>query len=211
MLREIVDDIVSGPGYRVIKAYHDSTDIDYALRFVRRATNGAPEHVLERRAWNLQDKHDRLRRLAEPAIACQAFDIILGRKQKLNSFGANRLMPGAQAQEPHVDFPYWGLFDPNNMPLNFNASFAMACQTLSPLTAFNQQNGAIEIVPHTQKSCSYPTSTEFERDKICLELEPGDLVLYHSLLWHRAGHNRSPEDRIALLGQHTAYFIGSMM
>ena len=206
----IIDEIVNKSGYFVVKNYYDSALIDYALRYVRKATSTYCDQVKERRVWDMHAKTDKFKSFAYPEIATQVFDKILGTKHKLNTFGANRLMPGAQAQEPHTDYPYWGIHDKSSLPMNFNASFALACQTLIPLTHYTATNGAIEIVPGTQKLCEYPTDDNFSINKIILELDPGDLLMYHSLLWHRAGHNISQSDRISLLGQYTAYFIMNM-
>lgn len=206
----IVDEIINNSGYFIIKNYYDPVLVDYALRYVRKATAPYCDRVLERRVWDMHTKTDKFKSFAYPEIAAQVFNKILGTKHKLNTFGANRLMPGAQAQEPHTDYPYWGIHDKQSLPMNFNSSFALACQTLVPLTDYTTTNGAIEVVPGTQKLCEYPTDTEFLNNKIILELNPGDLLMYHSLLWHRAGHNTSQNDRISLLGQYTAYFIMNM-
>lgn len=207
---QIVDELINGSGYVIIKKYFNDIDINYALKFVRKASSNISDNVKERRVWNMHRDNNTFKKFAHPDIVSNVYNIILGKKHKLNTFGANRLMPGAVAQEPHTDYPYWGIFDLTNMPMNFNSSFALACQTLIPLTDYTTTNGAIELVPYTQKLCQYPDINEFEKNKIIIELSPGDLLMYHSLIWHRAGSNKSEFDRISLLGQYTAYFIESM-
>jgi ectoine hydroxylase-related dioxygenase (phytanoyl-CoA dioxygenase family) len=206
----IIDELIHGSGYFIIKNYFNTADINYSLKFVRKASSRFSENVKERRVWNMHLNNNIFKKFAYPEIAVEVYNVILGKKHKLNTFGANRLMPGSIAQEPHADYPYWGIFDLTNMPMNFNSSFSLACQTLIPLTEYNNINGAIEVVPGTQKLCQYPNFDNFEKNKIILELSPGDLLLYHSLLWHRAGSNKSTSDRVSLLGQYTAYFVETM-
>ena len=207
----IVNDIIHGAGYHIIRGAIDPETIAYALKFVRRGTNHYCDKVVERRLWALHEKSSKFSEISKHPIATSAFDIILGTKHKLASFGANRLMPTAVAQEPHTDYPYWGLFDKKSLPLGINSSFTLACQMLVALQDFTNDNGATEIVPGTQKLCEYPDPGKFVSNSIQLDLRAGDMLLYHSLLWHRAGNNISNGDRTVLLGQYTAYFIKDMM
>lgn len=208
----IVDEIVNGRGYYIIEGCIDTDTIAYASRFIRRVTKAAyPDSTLERRVWDLHKKNGKFSDIANNTIVKGVFNKILGTKHKISSFGANQLMPDAPAQEPHTDYPYWGLFDPDSLPMDINSSFTMACQLLVPLTDFTTDNGATEVVPGTQKLCRYPDPVVFDREHVKLDLKAGDMLLYHSLLWHRAGNNRSEQDRITLLGQYTAYFVKDMM
>lgn len=210
-IEQIVDSLVNGDGYYILRNAVDQDTVSYALKFVRRGTNHLPDNVLERRLWDLHKRNSKFDLISQHPIAKNVFDIILGTKHKISSFGANRLMPTATAQEPHTDYPYWGLFDKKSLPLGINNSFALACQMLVPLQDFTKENGATEIVPGTQKLCEYPDLNEFLKNKIQLDLRAGDMLLYHSLLWHRAGNNHSNTDRNVLLGQYTAYFVKDMM
>ena len=211
MNHEIIKSITEGQGFYIIKSAVDKESIDYALRFIRKVTSRLGDNVLERRVWNLHTRHDIFSKIAHHSLVKDIYNVILGTKHRINSFGANRLMPGGQAQEAHTDYPYWGLFDKTTLPLNINSSFALACQTLIPLQDFTKQNGATAVVPNSQLLCSYPDDTMFNQNAIQLELEAGDLLMYHSLLWHRASHNHSDSDRTCLLGQYTAGFVRDMM
>lgn len=211
MLRDIIDEITKGKGYFILPNAVDSDTVKFALRYVQKCTNGLNDNILERRVWDLHKRNEKFANLAYHPIVKEAYDIILGTKHKLSSFGANRLMPGCQAQEPHTDYPYWGLYDLRSLPLNINSSFTIACQTLIPLQDFSANNGATEIIPNTQLLCRYPDESEFQAKAVKLNLKAGDLLMYHSLLWHRAGINSSDEDRVCLLGQYTAYFVKDMM
>lgn len=214
MLRQtdkIIDALINGDGYYIVRDAIPPEDVQYALKFVKRGTNHYCDKVVERRLWKLHEKSERFAKISQHPVAVDAFNVILGTKHKLANFGANRLMPGAPAQEPHNDYPYWGLFDKSSLPLGINSSFTLACQMLVALQNFTEENGATEVVPGTQKLCAYPDLDRFVARGIKLDLRAGDMVLYHSLLWHRGGNNTSTEDRTVLLGQYTAYFVKDMM
>lgn len=208
-MNQIIFDIVRGPGYHIIRQAVDKDTVDTCLKYVRRATNSA-DNVLERRIWNLHERKKYFHNIAFHPTVVDTYNTILGTKHKLASFGANRLMPSAQAQEMHTDYPYWGLSRPETLPMNINSSFTIACQSLVALQDFTTDNGATEVVPFSQLLCKYPDQS-FENGKIQLDLKAGDMVLYHSLLWHGAGHNNNSQDRCVLLGQYTAYFVKDMM
>lgn len=208
-MNKIVNDIVNGCGFYIIRNAVDCDTIDKCLKYVRLGTLNENDNVLERRLWDL-DKRTLFHNIAYHPTVVDTFNIILGTKHKLASFGANRMMPGAKAQEAHTDYPYWGLSRPETLPMNLNSSFTIACQSLIALQDFTDNNGATEVVPFSQNKCKYPDKT-FETDKVILDLKSGDMVLYHSLLWHRAGTNTSETDRCVLLGQYTAYFVKDMM
>jgi ectoine hydroxylase-related dioxygenase (phytanoyl-CoA dioxygenase family) len=209
-MNRVIFDIVKGPGYHIIRQAVDKEIVDACLKYVRRATNSVDDNVLERRVWNLHERKNYFHNIAFHPTVVDTYNSILGTKHKLASFGANRMMPGAQAQESHTDYPYWGLARPETLPMGLDNSFALACQSLVALQDFTSDNGATEVVPFSQLFGKYPDHT-FDNGKIQLDLKAGDLVLYHSMLWHRAGHNKSDTDRCVLLGQYTAYFIKDMM
>lgn len=206
---DIVAELTTGRGYYVLDKAFGIDDIDYCYKYIKRASDTVNNDILERRVWGLHDKKV-FSDIANHEFILNVYNKILGSKHRLAAFNANRMMPGAQAQEPHTDFPYWSLYDPSTLPINLNSSFSLACQTLIPLQDFTENNGATEVVPYSQTLCRYPDLEEFNAKKIKLLLQKGDLLLYNSLLWHCAGYNNSKKDRTCLLGQYVAYFVKDM-
>lgn len=204
---DIAEIILSGDGYYVFKNVVPQESIKKILKLVRRGTASYSENVLEKRLWNLDGDSPLLSDISNNKEVIPVISELLGTKFKLSSLGANRLMPGAIAQEPHTDYPYWGLFNKRAFPKNINSSFIFGCQIIAPITNFTAENGATAIVPGTQLLCEYPNIDEFEKRKIQIDIQPGDIFLYNSLLWHSACKNKSNDDRIAILGQYTAFFI----
>lgn len=209
-MNHIVFNLVRGPGFHIIRQAIDSETTNACLKYVQRSTSSLDDTVLERRVWNLHERKKYFNDIAFHPTVVETFNTILGTKHKLASFGANRMMAGAQAQEPHTDYPYWGLSRPETLPMNINSSFTIACQSLVALQDFTKSNGATEVLPYSQLLCKYPDQS-FDSGKIQLDLKAGDMVLYHSLLWHGAGNNKSNQDRCVLLGQYTAYFVKDMI
>jgi ectoine hydroxylase-related dioxygenase (phytanoyl-CoA dioxygenase family) len=204
---EIANELIQGKGYHIIPNDVDPNKLKVMLRYIRKLTNIYPTNVLERRAWDLHKKHKIFMEIANNDDVKKIFDIVLGRRHKIGSFGANRLMPGSFGQEAHCDYPYWGLFLKEDLPKNINSSFCLSCQILVPLQDFNENNGGTALVPYSQLLCRYPDQAEFNSKYIQPILNAGDILIYNSLLWHSAMPNISNNDRTCLLGQYSAHFI----
>lgn len=203
----ISDDILNGNGYHIFRGVISDNTVNKLLKYVRRGTSSYPDNVRERRLWNLDGNSPLFSEIAMNNNVIPIVEDLLGSRYKMSSLGANRLMPGSLPQEPHADYPYWGLFDKKAFPKNINSSFILGCQIIAPITAFTRENGATAIVPGTQLSCEYPDPVEFDKRKIQVDMAPGDILLYNSLLWHKASENKSNDDRIAMLGQYLAFFV----
>ena len=116
---------------------------------------------LQMRVWNLLNKGEIFSELVQHSIVMKVFAKILGKNFILGSFAANKLLPGAPGQEPHVDYPYWDMHDPKEFPLGINSSFHMNCQSLFALHDFTKENGATALVPYSQKEVLILTLTYF--------------------------------------------------
>lgn len=59
------------------------------------------------RMWNLLEKGEIFEKLVMPAEPMRVTGGVLGDDFCLGSLAANYLQPGAGAQKPHLDYPYW--------------------------------------------------------------------------------------------------------
>jgi hypothetical protein len=59
------------------------------------------------RMWNLLEKGLIFEKLVQPEIPMKIVDKVIGDDFCLGSIAANYLQPGAAAQKPHLDYPYW--------------------------------------------------------------------------------------------------------
>ena len=91
----------------------------------------------------------------------------------------------------HRDFPrYTG-----DVPLGVNAFYV--------LSDFTLETGATEFVLGSHLSGSSLSSHLESLECVVAEASPGDLVLFDSTIWHRAGTNRSRAARLAVNHQYT--------
>jgi ectoine hydroxylase-related dioxygenase (phytanoyl-CoA dioxygenase family) len=105
--------------------------------------------------------------------------------------------PGTTGDGLHQDFPRWS--DTGNSPPDEFVNVLM------PIDPFNLDNGAIELFPgyHRQR-LEGPTGEPGDESQIdlskgvVLTLNPGDFVLFHGLIPHRSGPNRTPRNRESL-------------
>jgi len=81
------------------------------------------------------------------------------------------------------------------------------CQGVEGILAlqpFNSKNGATQVMPGSHKSGYWPEDVEnssYKRKKVFLNT--GDLLLFDSRLWHRAGKNNTERCRSALVFNFT--------
>lgn len=91
----------------------------------------------------------------------------------------------------HRDFP------------RFTGSVCMSVNAFHILTEFSPATGATEFLPMSHLSNDdLETHLQHIRPSVASG-SPGDVVLFDSTIWHRAGVNRSNADRLAVNNQYT--------
>ncbi len=81
----------------------------------------------------------------------------------------------------HRDIPYQ----------RYTVSQPIAVNAFYCLSPFNAQTGATLLLPYSHTMEDFPSIDYAERNAIVVEADPGDVVLFNSWLFHRAGHNTS--------------------
>ena len=208
-----VDQLCDGQGYLILENFYAPDLIAAAreriyelLEFEPGRTShfyGDDENTSQARVWNLPAKGEIFRQICSDERMLAIMRPILGDDLMLSSFAANVLHPGAQAQEAHVDYPYWDLHARDRWPSRLNASYHLAVEAVMPLDEFTLENGATAIVPGSQKLARWPDPDEFQRRHIRATMRPGTLLLFPALLWHAGQANRSEKSRATLLGSYT--------
>jgi len=82
---------------------------------------------------------------------------------------------------------------------------------LVALDDFTIENGATEIYEGSHLKGDMPTDQEFENNVSHLIMPAGSVVLFNSYLWHRAGHNTTTKNRVALTLSYGLSFIKPQM
>jgi ectoine hydroxylase-related dioxygenase (phytanoyl-CoA dioxygenase family) len=160
--------------------------------------------------WNLIDKHEIFRKLVQHELVYDVFSIILGNEMKLGSFAARIQQPGDKAQLPHLDYPYWDMYNLKSFPSNINSSFIMNCQSNIMLDDYTEMNGATMVAPGTQLRGYFPKENEFWPNMIQTTGKAGSVMLMTGLLWHGAGANKTKTPRVGILGQYLPKFVKPM-
>ncbi len=210
---QIVDELLHGKGAvllsglftpeqiadarRIIHAH--SATADTVAHFQGKAAEEGTFH-LQRRVWNLLAKGDVFTDMAAHPVLMAILRRFLGTAFIMGSIAANRILPGGPGQEPHVDYPYWDMYDAETHPIGLNASFPMNAQVSILLDPFTEATGATAYLPGSQKELRYPTEADnfYGRCERMLG-EPGDVVLFFGAAWHCAMPNTSEIDRTAVL------------
>ena len=221
LAKEAVEALLNGPGYYLAESVFTVDEVTAANRIInahsdaaQAATHFHGEHAdkihLQRRVWNLLNKGQVFVDMVQHPLVMKVFGKILGRQFILGSFAANRLLPGAPGQEPHIDYPYWDLHDPDEFPAGINAGFHMNCQSLISLHEFTAENGATAVVPGSQTRGLYPSKETFDDEHIQLTCPPGSLLLFVGMIWHCSMPNNSSGERTSVLGQYLPKFVKPM-
>lgn len=109
--------------------------------------------------------------------------------------------PGSKHHQSawHRDLPYQ----------NFVSSEPLAINMLLVIDTFDLQTGGTELLPYSHKLSQLPSESYIEKHKISATAEPGDVLFFDSMLYHRSGINRSCHTRRALNTQFSKPFIKS--
>ena len=215
-----VHELTKGKGYVVLEGLFSGDLIAEArARVIELAAVAAPDvddgEALAKldatdHVWNLVDKGPVFEAMAEHPTMVAVFSRILGSELKLGSLAARIVQPGATAQQPHVDYPYWDLYERDTFPMGINGTFFMNCQSTIMLEDFTTENGATQVAPGTQTRGTFPAAEAFEPLKVQTTGPAGSVMLMTGLLWHGAGHNRTDRIRVGVLGQYLPKFVKPM-
>ena len=216
-----IDELIHGKGYYLFESVFDQEEVAEANRIINfhsddkvGATHFHGAHAdkihLQRRVWNLLNKGQIFIDMVQHHAVMDIFAKIFGKKFILGSYAANRLLPGAPGQEPHVDYPYWDMHDMDEFPMGINSSFHMNCQSLISLHEFTEENGATAILPHSQKQGVYPDSECFNKERIQLCCPQGSLLVFVGMVWHCSMPNNATTERTSVLGQYLPKFVKPM-
>ena len=208
-----VEQLCDGPGYLILEGFYPPSLILAARERIYQLVEDEPnrtshfygddDNPAQDRVWNLPAKGREFREICGDERMLAIMRPILGDDLMLRSFAANVLHPGAQAQEPHVDYPYWDLHARSRWPRALNATYHLAVEAVMPLDEFTVENGATAIVPESQKLARWPDPEQFAQRHIRATMKPGALLLFPALLWHAGQTNHSEASRAALLGSYT--------
>src|SRR5689334_9069500 len=215
-IEHAINDLTIGPGYARLEGFYSPEQTAEARRLVYQLAESEPHrttHFLgnekvptQKRVWNLIEKGRVFQDIASDERLLAIIEGIVG-DVRLASFAANVLFPGAPAQEPHVDYPYWDMHRPERFPRGLNASFFLEVELLVMLDDFTLENGATALMPHSHHRAEWPNVAEFDHKSVRIVGPAGTLLLFPALTWHAGQANRGKRWRAALLGAYTAKFV----
>ena len=214
-----INELTIGPGYAKLEGFYSPEQTEEARRLIYQLAESEPHrttHFLgnekvptQKRVWNLIEKGRVFQDIASDERLLAILEGIVG-DVRLASFAANVLFPGAPAQEPHVDYPYWDMHRRERFPRGLNASFFLEVELLVMLDDFTIENGATALMPHSHHRAEWPNAAEFDHKSVRVVGPAGTLLLFPALTWHAGQANRGKKWRAALLGAYTAKFVKSL-
>jgi ectoine hydroxylase-related dioxygenase (phytanoyl-CoA dioxygenase family) len=85
----------------------------------------------------------------------------------------------------HRDLPYQ----------NWVSSHSLACNMFICLDVFNEETGGTFVLPGSHKLVEMPSNEFVEKHKVQVVANPGSIVFFDSMLFHKAGYNSSSQIR----------------
>lgn len=220
-LGDIIEELLNGGGAVVIRNAFDPAAVAVARKIIMEESTDAEKEThfqganedtihLQRRVWNLLAKGKIFEDMVQHRDVVSITSAFLGNQFHLGSIAANRLLPGGPGQEPHIDYPYWDMYDRAGFPARINSSFPMNLQVTIPLDPFNEVSGASAYLPGSQRDLKYPEIDDRETFfDTCSRMSgnPGDALIFNGMTWHCAMPNTSDHDRSAILIEYLPKFI----
>ncbi len=90
---------------------------------------------------------------------------------------------------------------------HFTASRPFAVSALFCLQDFNEINGGTYLLPASQNTEAFPSEEYILKNEICANAPIGSVIVFNSMLYHRAGHNKSQQDRIGINNMYVQPYI----
>lgn len=97
----------------------------------------------------------------------------------------------------HRDIPYQ----------NYTLSNPISISALFALTPFNSETGGTKLIPRSHKLEKFPSKDYIQDNFLQPDLEPGDVLIFDSWIYHCAGENISEQDRYGINHVFTAPFL----
>ena len=189
-IEHAINDLTIGPGYAKLEGFYSPEQTEEARRLVYQLAESEPHrttHFLgnekvptQKRVWNLIEKGRVFQDIASDERLLAIIEGIVG-DVRLASFAANVLFPGAPAQEPHVDYPYWDMHRREGFPRGLNASFFLEVELLVMLDDFTIENGATALMPHSHHRAEWPNVAEFDHKSVRVVKPAETLLLFPAL------------------------------
>ncbi len=220
-LEAIIDELLLGAGAVALRGAFSDDDVAEARELIMEHSRETDKEThfqganadtihLQRRVWNLLAKGEVFERMVQQSDIVAITSAFLGNKFHLGSIAANRLLPGGPGQEPHIDYPYWDMYDRAGFPARMNSTFPMNLQVTIPLDPFNETSGASAFLAGSQATLRYPDVDDREHFfATCDRMagDPGDAILFNGMAWHCAMPNHSDHDRSAVLIEYLPKFV----
>jgi len=127
-------------------------------------------------------------RLLEDPRLQQLMGPLLGEHWIMYAFTSSSLPPNGSnyGRRMHVD------------SARFSAGYTFNVGIMWALDPFTRENGGTEVLPGSHHAEAAPEASYFERHRTQITCAPGDLIVFHGRLVHRAGENQTDVWRHAL-------------
>lgn len=90
---------------------------------------------------------------------------------------------------------------------HFVSTRPLAISALFCIDDFSKETGGTHVLPGSHKSEPFPSQDFVEKNQYCVTAKAGSVLVFDSMLYHRAGSNRSSFKRRALNHLYTLPFL----
>lgn len=90
---------------------------------------------------------------------------------------------------------------------HFISSRPVSISALFCIDDFSDETGGTYVLPASHKTEAFPSEDFVQSHEVVINAKAGSVVIFDSMLYHRGGHNRSPNVRRAINHMYTLAFI----
>jgi ectoine hydroxylase-related dioxygenase (phytanoyl-CoA dioxygenase family) len=90
---------------------------------------------------------------------------------------------------------------------HFVSTRPLAVSALFCIDDFSEETGGTHVLPASHKTEPFPSAEFVEANQLCITARAGSVLVFDSMLYHRAGQNRSQSERRALNHMYTLPFL----
>ena len=181
----IVPDVLTGDRLQATRdALYRAAESDRARGREMKFSLDYAEDGTNQRVWNVLSRDPLFEDLAFHPLAVEYVRQVLGWPALLGNLSANITGPGGGEMVLHAD----QIFVPepwSSEPQGMNVAWC--------IDDFTEANGATRFAPGSHRLNRMPGPGEAEVATTAIEAPAGSIAVFESRVWHKTGHNRTPD------------------
>ena len=217
-LEEVCHKITYGNGWVLLQKMFSDVDVEMAKerifnhkfgRMIEFVNPDDKHNNYSGLTWGLLSRGKVFAKMATHPVILEVSKKLLGEKCRLSSLAANTVIPDMEAQEPHLDYPYYRHLWPSTEGcMDLPPTHLLALQIVTLITDFTPENGSTAIIPGSHINPKHPDDRDdFFKKRIQITANAGDVIMFAGPIQHCAMPNKTKMIRSGILQHMVPLFV----